>query len=65
MSDPINWISDALHDILGLSDDTTIVRFLISLSKGASSMQQLEKQLLEQDLIPNGEASHRLVERLY
>ena len=60
----INWISDALHNIIGLSDDTT-VRFLISLSKDANSKQELESNLQSSDMLPAGEASTQLIEKLF
>ena len=62
----MQWVSDSLHDIIGLSDETT-VQYLVSLARHSTSIQGLTYTLSqsEEALLPDSEKSKALAERLH
>ena len=59
------WVADGLHDLIGLSEDTT-VSYLISLARQAQSIDKLKQTLLSEDwLPPENPKAQPFIERLY
>jgi len=59
-----NWLADRMHDVLGLYDETT-ARYLITLTKEASSQTGLSDKLLKEDLLPDTVKSRDFIRDLY
>ena len=51
MSELVDWVSDSLHDILGLSDTYT-AEFLVGLAKKCSSSEAFLKKLKDMEQWP-------------
>ena len=58
------WISDALHDILGLSDQTT-ESYIVSLARKSKSEKDILDQLILENDFPATQATRNLASRLY
>ena len=57
-------MADGLHQLLGMSDDTT-VSYLITLAKRSTSLAKLQQELLSDELLPNAPKTMPFIERLY
>ena len=65
MSGDKQWVADSLHQLIGMSEDTT-VSYLISLARQASSVGKLKQTLLGEDwLPPDNPKSEGFIERLF
>lgn len=60
----VDWVSDELHDILGLSDRYT-AEYFVGLAKKASSHDALVKQLQNTGAVTVNEAIHQFSRELW
>ena len=60
----MEWVSDSLHDLIGLSDATT-VQYLVSLAQNAASAFKLGEQLISEGLLEPSQASRKFIQKLH
>lgn len=61
----MNWVSESLIDLIGMSDETTVA-YLVAMAKDSSSLPQLQQKMFQDDLLPaHNPGTKTFLDKLY